>query len=277
MNVTLQSQVNLTCSNATNGTATVNASGGTAPYNYVWTPSGGNGATANGLASGTYTCTITDAAGCTTTQVVTITAPPPITAAATFTPASCGNTDGTATATASGGTGTLTYNWTPAGGTNATATGLAVGSYTCTITDANGCTQTSSTTIVFANGPTATVSPDITITGGNSTTIAATGGGTYSWSPTWALSCSTCANPVANPTSTTLYCVTVTDQGGCTDVACMTVYVDVPCPTNSNFSMPNAFSPNGDGHNDVFSVLGWKPCLTDFKISIFDRWGEKSV
>ena len=190
--VTIQSQTNITCGNLSNGSATINVAGGTAPYTYVWTASPATTATATGLAGGTYTVTITDANGCTTTQVITITSPPPIIASSTFTPASCGNNDGTATATASGGTGNLTYNWTPSGGTNATANGLAMGSYTVTITDANGCTTTQTVAIVNGNGPTATVSPDITITGGNSTPLVATGGGTYSWSPVWGLSCGTC-------------------------------------------------------------------------------------
>ena len=55
----------------------------------------------------------------------------------------------------------------------------------------------------------------------------------------------------------------------------MTVYVDVPCPSNANFSVPNAFSPNGDGHNDIFTINGWKTCIVDYKMVIYDRWGEK--
>jgi len=55
----------------------------------------------------------------------------------------------------------------------------------------------------------------------------------------------------------------------------MTVYVDVPCPSNADFSAPNAFSPNGDGHNDYFTLEGWKSCLVEFEVRIYDRWGEK--
>jgi gliding motility-associated-like protein len=273
--VTLQGQTNLTCATGTNGDATVTVNGGASPYTYAWSPSGGTAATATGLGVGTYTCTITDAAGCTITQTVTITAPPPITASSSTTFASCQNNDGTATATANGGTGTLTYLWSPSGGTSANATGLSVGTYTCTITDANGCTQTTTCTVVFSNPPVANAGPDVTIQGGSSTGIAATGGGTYSWSPSTGLSCTTCANPNANPFETTEYCVTVTDQNGCTATDCMTITVDVPCPTNGDFSAPNAFSPNDDGHNDVFTIQGWKPCMTDFKMIIYDRWGEK--
>lgn len=49
----------------------------------------------------------------------------------------------------------------------------------------------------------------------------------------------------------------------------------VSCPTNDNFSIPNAFSPNNDGHNDFFILHGWKNCVKEFNIIIFDRFGEK--
>ncbi|MCO6149732.1 SprB repeat-containing protein, partial [Flavobacterium sp. NRK1] len=79
---------------------------------------------------------------CTATQSVTITEPTAITASiASQTNVACnGGSNGSATVTASGGTGTLAYSWAPSGGTAATATGLSAGTYTVTIEDANGCT-----------------------------------------------------------------------------------------------------------------------------------------
>ncbi len=96
---------------------------------YSWAPSGGTAATATGLAAGAYTVTITDANSCTKTQAVTISQPTAITSSVSSqTNVSCnGGTNGSATITASGGTGTLTYSWAPSGGTAATATGLAAG------------------------------------------------------------------------------------------------------------------------------------------------------
>jgi gliding motility-associated-like protein len=270
------SQTGVSCPNSADGTATVSVIGGTAPYTYLWAPTGGTNATATGLSATTYTVTITDANGCTGTQIVTITGPTPVTAAAATTPATCGNSDGSATVTASGGTGPYTYLWSPSGGTGATTVGIPAGTYTVVITDANGCTSTAIANVINGNGPTATVNPSfVNLTGGNSTTLTATGGGSYSWFPTSGLSCTDCPNPVASPTTTTAYCVTVTDAGGCQDSACMIVYVEIPCPTNDDFSVPNAFSPNRDGHNDKFSVAGWSPCMKQYLITIYDRWGEK--
>jgi gliding motility-associated-like protein len=121
------------------------------------------------------------------------------------------------------------------------------------------------------NPPVATASGGTTINYGSSVSLTATGGGTYAWSPSSGLSCTTCASPVASPTVTTQYCVTATDAIGCTDSACTIVEVDITCGT---FGYPNAFSPNGDGLNDVFRARINPGCITDYHLVVYDRWGE---
>jgi gliding motility-associated-like protein len=88
------------------------------------------------------------------------------------------------------------------------------------------------------------------------------------------LSCSNCANPVASPSETTTYCVT-TSTGSCSDDDCVEVKVETPCSTNKDLGVPNAFSPNNDGNNDLFCLSGWSACMDEFTILIYDRWGEK--
>ncbi len=271
----LTAQTVPSCVGSSDGTATASATGGTGPYTYAWSPSGGNGVIGTGLAAGTYTVTVTDANGCTATTTVTIVNPTAITGTTTTIPTNCGANDGSATVTATGGTGPYTYAWTPSGGTGATGTGLGQGTFTVTITDANGCTQTATATIIVGNGPTAIATGNATITYGNSTPISASGGVTYLWNPTNGLSCTTCPNPTATPVVTTTYCAIVTDANGCTDSACITIIVDIPCPTNVEFTVPNAFSPNKDGKNDIFILQGMGLCLTEFLMVIYDRWGEK--
>jgi gliding motility-associated-like protein len=93
----------------------------------------------------------------------------------------------------------------------------------------------------------------------------------YTWSPSSTLSCTNCPNPVANPTTTTYYYLTVEDKStGCVSTDSMTVYVDFQC---FDPFIPTAFSPNGDGYNDVLYVRS--NCLTNFTFRIYDRWGEK--
>lgn len=137
----LSTQTDVLCNGGATGSATVVAGGGVGPYNYSWS-NGATGATAPGLAASTYTITVTDANSCTETYVVTITEPAALSGVTGNTSETIfGLCDGTATATPSGGTAGYTYLWSDgAAQTTATATGLCVGSYTVTITDANGCT-----------------------------------------------------------------------------------------------------------------------------------------
>jgi hypothetical protein len=152
---------NVTCNGGTNGSATVNVTGGTGTYNYSWAPAGGTAATASGLIAGNYTVTITDTNGCTATENVLITEPSILTATVTQNNVTCpGKSDGSASLTVTGGTGSYTYAWLPSGGTNATATGLAAGDYSVTATDANGCQLTKLITITTTPDTTAPV-PDV--------------------------------------------------------------------------------------------------------------------
>src|SRR5205823_5623132 len=156
---TVPAPTNVLCSGGANGSATVNAAGGTPGYTYLWSPSGGTAATATGLAAGNYSVLITDANGCTQTATTSISQPTVVTATVPApTNVLCsGGANGSATVNAAGGTPGYTYLWSPSGGTAATATGLAAGNYSVLITDANGCTQTATTSISQPTVVTATV------------------------------------------------------------------------------------------------------------------------
>lgn len=205
------------------GSATANASGGSAPYTYSWsTMPVQTTQTATNLSSGTYTVTITDAGGCTATATVTLNPPTP-NGTITVTNSNCGP-NGSATINPTGGTPPYTYSWnTIPIQTTQTATGLNPGPYTVTITDAFGCTATS--TCVINSSPmtvSASANPS-SVSCGGSTQLNVTSNHpncTYVWSPSNTLSCSTCQNPVASPTSTTFYTVWVTS-------ACTTMQANV--------------------------------------------------
>lgn len=268
--VSLTSQTNVLCNGGNNGSATVNASGGTGSLTYSWSGGAGTSSTATNLTAGTYTVTVTDGTGCSNTTTVTITQPSAITASVSTSAATCGVSDGSATVTAAGGTGTLTYSWS-GGPTTATYSGIPSGSYTVTVSDANGCTQSASGLVGSVGGPIANAGADVTITLGSSTTLNGSGpaGSTYSWTPSTGLSCTTCQNPVASPSQTTVYYLTVTESG-CSSVDTVIVYVDIVC---GDLFVPQVFSPNMDGNNDVLYVYG--ACIQDMDFAIFDRWGEK--
>lgn len=267
----ISSQTNVFCNGGSTGTATAAGGGGTT-YTYLWTPGGSTSATATALAAGTYTVTITSGS-CSNTAIATIIQPAPITASISTTAATCANPTGTATVTAAGGNGVLTPLWSNSS-TNSTITNLTAGTYSVTVTDVNGCSQSATGTVATTGGIIANAGTDVTILSGTSTTLSASGGTTYTWTPATGLSCTNCANPIATPTQTTTYCV-VADSATCTDNDCVTINVEVPCPDNKDLSAPNAFSPNGDGHNDLFCLQGWSNCIQSFTIYIYDRWGEK--
>ena len=140
------SVTNVSCNGAANGSITITPSGGTSPYTYMWSNSATT-ATVTGLAGGVYTVTVSDATLCTAIASVTITEPSALATNATASNESCQScSDGSATATPTGGTSPYTYAWSN-GGTTQTINFLAPGTYTVTVTDANGCTQNQTVTV----------------------------------------------------------------------------------------------------------------------------------
>nr|MVO11100.1 hypothetical protein [Flavobacterium profundi] len=231
VSLTPSSQTDVSCNGGSNGAASVNvATGGVGPYTYNWTPGNptGDGTTSvTGLTAGTWTCTVTDANACTTSVNFTITQP----TALALTPASqtnvaCnGGSNGAAAVNiATGGAGGYTYNWTPGnpiGDGTTSVTGLTAGTWTCTVTDANGCTASQNFTITQPTALSLTPSSqtDVACNGGSNGAAAvniATGGAggyTYNWTP---------GNPTGDGTTSVTglsagtWTCTVTDANGCT-------------------------------------------------------------
>ena len=138
--VTTATQVNVLCYGNPSGSIDLSVSGGTGPYMYSWS----NGSTTQdilNLAGGSYTGTVTDGLGCTSSTSVTITQPSAFSITTTSTDEMMGM-DGTATVTVSGGTPSYMYYWMPGGATTPSITGLAAGTYSVTVLDANGCGDT---------------------------------------------------------------------------------------------------------------------------------------
>lgn len=212
------------CAAAATGIASVNASGGTAPYTYLWS----NGQTTQaitGLSNGTYSVTVTDAHGCTTTAQAVIAVGAGI--SGTFTqvtqPLCFGTATGSIRFSPTGGAAPYTYAWSN-GQTTQTATGLAAGGYTVVATDANGCTRTDTITLSQPTALQTNVQADsVSCFGGNNGKATATVSGgtapyTYLWNTT---------PPKTTATATGLisgnYGVIVTDAKGCKDTLNTTV------------------------------------------------------
>jgi len=182
------SVTNVNCGGGASGSATVYAIGGTTPYIYAW--SGGHtGSAVSGLAAGTYTVTVTDDNGCVDVTSVTIGTDPLVVASiSSATNVLCaGSNTGTATVSVSGGASPYSYNWSN-GQITQVATGLSAGTYTVTVTDANGCSSVASTTITEPTEMVATITIDnVNCTGAplGSASVSVTGGVppyVYDWS-----------------------------------------------------------------------------------------------
>lgn len=248
------SSTNATCSNSNNGSITVSANGGTPAYTYAWN-TGATGATLNNATGGAYTVTVTDSKGCTAFMTVAISAPSALVLNMSSTASSCGNANGTASVSVLGGTPLYTYQWSPSGGTNSSASGLVAGGYNVTVTDSRGCTAIGNVVVSNSSGPTATISAssDVTCNGGNngSATVSVAGGTapiTYAWSPSGG------NGTTASGLSAGNYTIVVTDGSGCTSAA--SVVINEPLALTVAVSAVTDASCNGAADGSLTASAG---------------------
>lgn len=145
--VTLASFSNVTCNGLANGTAGVSVAGGMGSYSYAWSTSDTT-ATIDSLAAGTYSYTVTNnSTGCFVTGSIGITEPDSLLLSVTSDTVGFGDCNGTVAVTATGGTPSYTYMWSPGGEITDVITNLCAGNYSVTVTDANGCNTVATTTV----------------------------------------------------------------------------------------------------------------------------------
>ncbi len=273
---------NASCNGSSDGSAIVNASGGTGAYTYGWTPSGQNTQAASNLAAGNHNIVVTDANGCTIVSSVSITQPTALNVSTTSTPTQCGINDGTVSATSSGGIAPYTYQWltTPVQSTSSIA-GLGAGVYTIIVVDANGCNQTQNVTVGGGEMPVADflLSPEVLSTLDPLVlfTDLSTGNPTiWSWNFGDTISGGTNISSSQHPSHSYpplagTYCITLaisTPAGVCADTIIKCIRMEEPF----TFYMPNAFTPEGNGLNELFYGKG--QAVKEYNIWLFDRWGN---
>ena len=205
-----------TCAGSNDAKASVQTTGGTFPYSYLWSD-GQTDFIATGLSAGTYTVTVTDAAGCTTTGSVLVElSPEGVWIMLSSTPACGGGSNGTAYVGAMTGTAPYSYVWNNGDMTN-NPTGLSAGTYTVTVTDANGCSAVDSVAVGTGPGFTLNLNANFeTCTGSNDAQASVeVVGGTFPYTYQWSNGQDTF---FLTGLSAGTYTVTVTDAVGCTAV-----------------------------------------------------------
>lgn len=208
------------------GSASAMLSSGNAPFTYSWSPGGETDSAISNLSAGTYCVTVEDAAGCIANDCVALNDPSCAGFSVSATgadPTMVGGIDGTASAAASGGTAPHSYSWSN-GDTSQNLTGLSEGTYCVTAADAAGCTA--DTCITLSDPDCSGFSVAVTATdesaagaGDGTASAGATGGAApvqYLWS-------NGAATQNINSLAPDNYCVTATDDAGCTAAACDSV------------------------------------------------------
>lgn len=198
-----------------NGASTSLSASGASTY--VWSPGGSldNANISNPVAtpsvSTNYTVTGTSANSCTSNSVISVVVNPTPTVSITGTTTMCSGQNATLN-----GNGASTYTWLPGSlsGGSIVVVLTTNTTYTVTGTDANSCTATAISTVTVNPLPTANAGADVSVCAGDNTTFNGTGNGTFLWSPSVGLSCTTCSNPICTPTGATTYTLSVTNICG---------------------------------------------------------------
>ena len=272
----------------TDATALALATGGTAPYTVDWykdpdsPPVGRNKAVATDLDRGTWVATVSDAMGCKRRTPFTVQGPDPLRASVIAGYTEChSDTAGFLKLSTTGGTAPYDYRLGSKGAAyrNALINGLTSGSYQPLVTDANGCERTLPPTEVWLPAPfSIEAGADQTVSWGESATLelevdgVSPYDGDTQWTPAAVVAQEQDEDPLTitvAPPGTTEYLVTHTSADGCTLSDSVTVVVD----RSMRQYAPNAFSPNGDGLNDRFTLHGNPMVRAVTGLRIFDRWG----
>ncbi|MFM2206246.1 MAG: hypothetical protein RL213_221 [Bacteroidota bacterium] len=215
--------------------------GGTPPYQFLWSSVPAQSAsTANGLCAGAYQCTVSDANGCTAVQSVSVSEPTPV-VPQIISDVPCAGGSTYLTASATGGSGSYTYSWSPSTGLSSVsisdpvASPAALTTYTVVVTDANGCVSPPDTVNV---NPSIALTVNAAGTGpvcpGDTVYLSATGangnGGPYSfqWSDQNGITISANANVIVTPFFSTSYFVTVSDGCSSPQTDSVDILVHIP-------------------------------------------------
>jgi len=266
-----------TCGSA-NGSVSATGSGGNGVFVYLWS-TGSSAATVSNLAGGSYTVTVTDGKGCSVASNAQVASVPGPATSVSVTNGSCQAT-ASINLSVSGGTTPYTYAWSN-GASTEDLSPIAAGSYTVTVTDANGCKSTNSASVTDNSNITLTFSTQNPSSGNNGSITVDAAGGTSPYTYNWSNGGNTAT---VNNLAAGTYTVTVTDQTGCIKVSTVSL-VGTGISTVVNIASIKVY-PNPAGNNcnimvelntaqnisfEIYNSIGqsmWNKKLDDFTSGI---------
>ncbi|WP_367388003.1 gliding motility-associated C-terminal domain-containing protein [Lewinella sp. LCG006] len=270
----------VSCSNATDGSISAVVTDGTAPFSYSWS-NGGNGPELENLGVGNYTLSLTDAAGCMIQQSIALTAPEPIFAEITSIPGACNdeNSGQLQIDLISGGAAPYEYSldgefFSSLNTTPLAIDGLAAGNYTLYLQDANDCLTEQTTVLPASTTLVLDLGDDQELLLGDSFLLDPFTNfvpASWDWSTTMYLSSPDSFVTYTQPSESIRYFLTMTDSNGCSvqDEIFLRVRRDI------DVFVPNVFSPNNDGSNDLLRIFAGSAINSIRQFQIFDRWGNQ--
>jgi hypothetical protein len=254
----LSNVTNARCFNESNGSLTVSAINGTAPFVYSWSTPGGNQPTLANIPAGLYTVTITDANNCSVSLPALVNQPGPLGSSAQITPADCGASNGGISITSTGGVMPYTYNWSPGNTNSAILSNVPSGIYFLTLTDQNNCTLTDAIQVNSISSLSTSILTQTATScfeGMDGTATATVNGGSPPYSYTWLPAGGN--SSVGTGLSAGIYSVQVMDVNQC--VASALVTIEQPQPIQQVVSLSNANCNAPDGSASILTTGGAGP------------------
>ena len=268
---------NISCFNENDGTAIAVPTSGTAPFQFLWS-NGNTSPTIENIFAGDYEVTITDATGCSTITSTMLTQPAEMQLEITSVAPPCSAAfDGQIILNnITGGSGTYSYSLDGSGFTAVQNSPtvfdfISPGEHALTISDDNGCLVSDQVTVSEPLEVEVNLGPNETIELGDSIEIQSI----PNFTPTeivWSANstCDSCLTQFVTPTDQSTYIVNMSDENGCVASDTITIFVE----KNRNVFIPNAFSPNDNGLNDIFYINAGQDVVQVNNFRIFNRWGE---
>ncbi len=264
LDVTANQDQSLNCTGDQTAVISASAAGGTAPYSYVWNTNPVQSTPViSGLGAGSYMVTVFSGTACTASATVVVTEPQALRISPVISPQKCLINNGSILSNVSGGTPPYSYAWNM-GSAAANLYNLSGGNYALQVTDSKGCITNSNINVPSVQETlNINLGADAFICPGQKLILNPGNYASYKWQDS-------STAPTFSVTQTGKYTVTVTDTSGCKGSGSIKVTVDC-----SDIYFPAAFTPNGDGKNDLFGPAGnnLSP-VKNYRLEVYNRYGE---